>query len=106
MMRRLIRVVIAFIVCTTGAYAQNYPHRVVRVVVAYPPGGSIDVVARLVNQRLTSALGQQFIIENRAGAAGNIGTDYVAKAANDGYALFMGSPASISSAPAGFAKLA
>ena len=50
--------------------AQTYPSRVVRIVVAYPPGGSIDVVARLVNQRLTSALGQQFIAENRAGAAG------------------------------------
>ena len=87
------------------ACAQPYPHRVVRMVVAYPPGGSIDVVARLVNQRLTSALGQQFIIENRAGAAGNIGTDFVAKAANDGYTLLMGSAASISSAPAVYAKL-
>lgn len=85
--------------------AQTYPSRVVRIVVAYPPGGSIDVVARLVNQRLTSALGQQFIAENRAGAAGNIGTDYVAKAASDGYTLLMGSAASISSAPAVYAKL-
>jgi len=77
----------------------------VRMVVAYPPGGSIDVVARLVNQRLTTAFGHQFIIDNRAGAAGNIGTDYVAKAANDGYTLLMGSAASISSAPAVYAKL-
>jgi len=87
------------------ACAQPYPHRVVRMVVAYPPGGSIDVVARLVNQRLTGTFGQQFIIENRAGAAGNIGTDFVAKAANDGYTLLMGSAASISSAPAVYAKL-
>ena len=87
------------------AFAQPYSSRVVRMVVAYPPGGSIDVVARLVNQRLTSAFGQQFIIDNRAGAAGNIGTDYVAKAANDGYTLLMGSAASISSAPAVYAKL-
>jgi len=87
------------------ACAQPYPHRVVRMVVAYPPGGSIDVVARLVNQRLTTAFGHQFIIDNRAGAAGNIGTDYVAKAANDGYTLLMGSAASISSAPAVYAKL-
>jgi tripartite-type tricarboxylate transporter receptor subunit TctC len=86
-------------------FAQPYPHRVVRVVVAYPAGGSIDVVSRLVNQRLATALGQQFIIENRAGAAGNIGTDYVAKAAPDGYVLLMGSAASISSAPAVYAKL-
>ena len=75
------------------------------MVVAYPPGGSIDVVARLVNQRLTTAFGQQFIIDNRAGAAGNIGTDYVAKATSDGYTLLMGSAASISSAPAVYAKL-
>ena len=85
--------------------AQSYPSRLVRMVVAYPAGGSIDVVSRLVNQRLTSALGQQFIVENRAGAAGNIGTDYVAKAAADGYVLLMGSAASISSAPAVYAKL-
>jgi tripartite-type tricarboxylate transporter receptor subunit TctC len=87
------------------AYAQSYPSRVVKIVVAYPPGGSIDVVSRLVNQRLTGVLGQQFIVENRAGAAGNIGTDYVAKAAPDGYVLLMGSAASISSAPAVYAKL-
>ncbi len=87
------------------AFAQPYSSRVVRMVVAYPPGGSIDVVARLVNQRLTTAFGQQFIIDNRAGAAGNIGTDYVAKAPNDGYTLLMGSAASISSAPAVYAKL-
>ena len=87
------------------AFAQPYSSRVVRMVVAYPPGGSIDVVARLVNQRLTAAFGQQFIIDNRAGAAGNIGTDYVAQAPNDGYTLLMGSAASISSAPAVYAKL-
>ena len=88
-----------------AACAQSYPARVVRVIVAYPPGGSIDVVTRLVNQRLSAALGQQFIAENRAGAAGNIGTDYVAKATPDGYTLLMGSAASISSAPAVYAKL-
>jgi tripartite-type tricarboxylate transporter receptor subunit TctC len=97
--------VAALVFAAAAALAQSYPSRVVRMVVAYPPGGSIDVVARLVNQRLTSAFGQQFIIDNRAGAAGNIGTDYVAKAANDGYTLLMGSAASISSAPAVYAKL-
>ena len=97
--------VAALVFAAAAALAQSYPSRVVRMVVAYPAGGSIDVVARLVNQRLTSAFGQQFIIDNRAGAAGNIGTDYVAKAANDGYTLLMGSAASISSAPAVYAKL-
>jgi tripartite-type tricarboxylate transporter receptor subunit TctC len=75
------------------------------VVVAYPPGGSIDVVARLVDQRLAATLGHQFIVDNRAGAAGNIGTDYVAKGVADGYTLLMGSAASISSAPAVYVKL-
>jgi tripartite-type tricarboxylate transporter receptor subunit TctC len=97
--------VTALVFAAAAAFAQSYPSRVVRMVVAYPPGGSIDVVARLVNQRLTTAFGQQFIIDNRAGAAGNIGTDYVAKAPNDGYTLLMGSAASISSAPAVYAKL-
>ena len=90
---------------TTLAQAQGYPTRVVRVVVAYPAGGSIDVVARLVSQRLSWALRQPFVIDNRAGAAGNIGTDYVAKAPGDGYILLMGSAASISSAPSVYAKL-
>ncbi|MEO8442328.1 MAG: tripartite tricarboxylate transporter substrate binding protein, partial [Betaproteobacteria bacterium] len=95
----------ACVLAAAVASAQSYPSRVVRIIVAYPPGGSIDVVSRLVNQRLTAALGQQFIVENRAGAAGNIGTDYVAKAAPDGYVLLMGSASSISSAPAVYAKL-
>lgn len=100
-----IAVVAGVVSLVSVAAAQSYPSRLVRVVVAYPAGGSIDVVARLVDQRLTSVLGQQFIVENRAGAAGNIGTDYVAKAAADGYVLLMGSAASISSAPAVYAKL-
>jgi tripartite-type tricarboxylate transporter receptor subunit TctC len=77
----------------------------VKVIVAYPPGGSIDVVGRLVGERLTSVLLQQFIVENRAGASGNIGTDYVAKAPPDGYTLLMGSAAPIASAPSVYAKL-
>jgi tripartite-type tricarboxylate transporter receptor subunit TctC len=85
--------------------AQGYPTRVVRIVVAYPAGGSIDVTTRLLAQPLTAAMGQNFVVDNRAGAAGNIGTDFVAKAAPDGYTLLMGSAASISSAPAVYAKL-
>lgn len=97
---------IVLLVCgASAAFAQTYPNRVVRVAVAYPAGGSIDLVGRLVGQRLAEAFGQQFIVENRAGAAGNIGTDYVAKAAPDGYTLLMGSASSISSAPNIYAKL-
>ena len=70
------------------ALAQSdWPNKPVRVLVPFPAGGSTDVVARQVAQHLTSALGQQFIVDNRGGAGGNIGTDVVAKAAPDGYTL-------------------
>jgi tripartite-type tricarboxylate transporter receptor subunit TctC len=87
------------------ARAQAWPARAVRVVVAYPAGGSIDVVARLVTARLADNLGQQFIVDNRAGAAGNIGTELVARAQPDGHTLLMGSAAAISSAPNVYPKL-
>jgi len=82
-----------------------WPARTVRVVVAYPAGGSIDSVARLVGVRMADRLGQQFLVDNRAGAAGNIGTDFVAKAPPDGYTLLMGSAAAISSAPNMYTRL-
>ncbi len=95
----------AAMLVASPAFAQGWPSRPVRVVAAYPAGGSIDIVARLVSQRLGESLGQPFIVENKAGAAGNIGTDFVAKAAPDGYTLLMGSAAAISSAPNVYAKL-
>jgi tripartite-type tricarboxylate transporter receptor subunit TctC len=70
-----------------GARALDYPTRPVRVIVGYPPGGAPDIVARLTAQWLSKRLGQQFIVDNRAGAGGNIGTEIVAKAAPDGYTL-------------------
>ena len=69
------------------ARAQAYPSRPVRIVVGFPPGGATDIQARLMGQWLSERLGQQFIIENRAGASGNIGTEAVAKAPADGYTL-------------------
>ena len=69
----------------TGAY----PHKPVHVVLPFPPGGSVDTVARLVMPRMSEGLGQQFVIENRSGASGNIGTEYVARAAPDGYTLMV-----------------
>jgi len=96
---------LACVLPAAGANAQAYPSRTVRIVVAYPAGGSIDTVARLVSQRLIDSLGQQFLVDNRSGAAGNIGTDFVAKAAPDGHTLLMGSAAAIASAPNLYAKL-
>jgi tripartite-type tricarboxylate transporter receptor subunit TctC len=78
------------------AIAQSYPTRPPRIVVGVPPGGTFDIVARLIGQWLSERLGQQFIIENRPGAGTNIGTDVVADAPADGYTLLMaGSPAAI-----------
>src|SRR6516165_2360733 len=69
------------------APAQDYPSRPVRIIVGFAPGGATDIQARLMGQWLSDHLGQQFIVENRAGASGNIGTETVAKAPADGYTL-------------------
>jgi tripartite-type tricarboxylate transporter receptor subunit TctC len=72
-----------------GAAHAQYPVKPVRIVVPYPPGGTVDVVARNVAQQLTTQTGQQFIVDNRAGANGTIGSDFVSKAAPDGYTLLV-----------------
>jgi tripartite-type tricarboxylate transporter receptor subunit TctC len=70
-----------------SALAQTYPDKPVRLIVGFPPGGTTDVLARLIAVRLGDRLGQPFIIDNRAGASGMIGTDYVAKSPPDGYTM-------------------
>ena len=74
-----------------AAAAEPYPARPVRFVVAFPPGGGTDIIARSIAQKLGERLGQQVLIDNRPGAGGNIGTDLVAKSSPDGYTLLMGS---------------
>jgi tripartite-type tricarboxylate transporter receptor subunit TctC len=69
------------------AKAQAYPARPVRIIVGFPPAGGADIVARLMGQWLSERLGQQFIIENRPGAGGNIGTEAVVRAPADGYTV-------------------
>ena len=74
-----------------SAWAQAaWPSKPVRIVVPFPPGGTTDILARAIAPELGKAFGQSFIIENRGGAGGNVGTEIVAKAANDGYTLLMG----------------
>ena len=67
--------------------AQDYPNKPLRLIVPYPPGGAVDLTARLLSQRLTQALGQSIVVENRPGAAGHLGAEQVSKAAADGYTL-------------------
>ncbi len=76
---------------TAGAVLAQYPERSVRLVVPYAPGGGTDLTGRLAGQRLTEALGKQFIVDNRTGGAGNIGTELVARATPDGYTLLIAS---------------
>jgi tripartite-type tricarboxylate transporter receptor subunit TctC len=71
------------------ALAQDYPTRPVRIVIPLSPGGTTDVPGRIIAQKLSETLGQQFFVENRAGAGGTIGTDYVAKSRPDGYTLLL-----------------
>ncbi|HTK34454.1 MAG TPA: tripartite tricarboxylate transporter substrate-binding protein, partial [Caulobacteraceae bacterium] len=79
----------ALLALSRGASAQAYPARPVKWVVGYAPAGGNDIVARLMGQWLSERTGQQFIVDNKPGAATNIATEYVANAAPDGYTLFL-----------------
>lgn len=86
------------------ASAQGYPNRPVKLLVGFPPGGSTDLAARVLANKLSQSLGQTFIVENRAGASGNIAAEAIARAAPDGYTLLMAAT-SFAAAPAFFDKL-
>lgn len=88
-----------------GASAQSYPNRPIRLVVPFPAGGTTDILARAVSQKLTEALGQAVVVDNRAGAGGNIGSDLVAKSAPDGYTLLMGTVGTHAINPSLYSKM-
>ncbi len=106
--KQLLRAALAFgaIALSSGAWAEEaYPHKSVRVVIPFPPGGTLDAVGRQLAQRLGDQLGQSFVVENRAGGNGTIGADVVARAPGDGYTLlfnastFVSAPMTMKSVP-------
>ena len=107
-MNRLSRILLAgalLAALPVAAFAQaktTYPTKPIRLIVAFAPGGSTDIIARLVGQKLSERLGQQVIIDNRGGAGGTIGTDIAAKSPADGYTLTMGTTSTHVIAPAIF----
>lgn len=105
---RFCRALLAALVCLTGvghALAESWPAKPVRLVVPFPPGGSTDIVGRLIAEKLSKSLGQQMIVDNRAGAGGTIGSDAVAKSAPDGYTLLIGTSSTHAIAPSLYSKL-
>lgn len=94
------------LIATAGALAQStYPNRPVTMVVGFAPGGGTDITARTIAKKLADYLGQQVIVENRAGAGGNIATEMVAKANPDGYTILLANVGSLTVAPHLNAKL-
>jgi tripartite-type tricarboxylate transporter receptor subunit TctC len=87
------------------ADAQAYPSRAVKLVVPFPPGGSLDITGRLIAQRLTEMWGQSVVVENKPGAGGNIGADFVAKSAPDGYTILLGALSTHAVNPNLYAKM-
>lgn len=86
---RLAAAALAMLVVSSTAVAQGYPAGPVRVIVPFPPGGGVDGAGRLISQKLSEALGKQFVVDNRPGANGMIGSELAAKAAKDGYTLMV-----------------
>ena len=103
--RHVALVVAATLVAAPVAIAQTYPAKPVKLVVPFPPGGSLDLTGRLLAQKLTEAWGQPVVVENKPGAGGNIGADLVAKSAPDGYTILLGALSTHAVNPSLYAKM-
>ena len=101
------RVLLVALLCSvsSSAFSQNYPSRTARMIVPWTAGGTADLMARVASQKFSESFGQQFVVDNRPGAGGLIGTDQVAKAAPDGLTLLLATTAPNSVAPSLYAKL-
>jgi len=104
-MKAAVIAVVAFAVAGSALAQGSYPTRPVTMVVGFAPGGGTDTVARIIAKNLSESLGQQVVVENKAGAGGNIATEYVARAAPDGYTILLGSVGSLAVAPHAIANL-
>lgn len=106
-MKPLLHRILLVLVCLLAAgaaQAQSYPARPVRMIVPFNPGGSSDFVARIIQPKMSELLGQQVVVDNRAGASGNIGVEIAARAAPDGYTLFLGNVGTTAINPSVFPK--
>src|SRR5690349_2339532 len=98
-------VAVVVLAASSAAHAADYPSQTIKIVVPFPPGGGVDVVARVIAPRLSESLGQPVIVENRGGAGGSVGATYVAQSPRDGYTLLLGTASTHGTNPNVYTKL-
>ena len=84
-MKRIACLAAALALFSAVAFAQDYPNKSITIIVPFPPGGAVDLIARLMQPKMSESLGQPYLIENRGGAAGNLGVEQVARGAQTGF---------------------
>ncbi|MDA8124685.1 MAG: tripartite tricarboxylate transporter substrate-binding protein, partial [Deltaproteobacteria bacterium] len=105
MKKRYAMMLAVLLALTAGiAFAQDYPTKPINLIIPFAPGGASDVVARIISPLMSKELGQQIVVDNRAGASGNIGVAYAARASNDGYNVLLGNIGTMAINPALFKK--